>query len=471
MLRTLWRQFKRAFTLIELLVVIAIIAILAGLLLPALAAAREKARRSACINNLKQMAIGLESYTSDYGQYFPSWPTYGRDFWNVMNRVENYYERPWGRMTDPKSGTEIFTLAADRTDYGVINTRLIAQGKSTLPPGSMVFPTKGTFSMSPWGLGYLVWGDYVSDLRTFFCPSSGTGISGSTRKFGTTAGSAGTYGPWMGGIPAHTQTHYKRAGGFDKAALFFGDWTWVAKTASYLDASKNCTQVGNAKYKTQGSLGAACDYMYRGLPVKGMWGHYGYDYWCGSRRTHGDSQDPHETLSHGPGAQATPIPDYCYHKYYGKGNPIPVLWTNPIQYSISGTPQFKTNKQLNRRAIVADSFQKYSTTDPQPGDAFYTHREGYHVLYGDWSARWFGDPQERIAWWTQEGVSSIYAPSLLSTWLCQNHYNAGTLTGGTFGATNTNPYDDPATYKPHSAYAVWHEFDKKNEMDNGFDEP
>src|SRR5438093_9620550 len=71
------RNGKLGFTLIELLVVIAIIAILAAILFPVFARARENARRSSCQSNLKQLGLGFQMYTQDYDERLPAAGDYG----------------------------------------------------------------------------------------------------------------------------------------------------------------------------------------------------------------------------------------------------------------------------------------------------------------------------------------------------------------------------------------------------------
>ena len=65
------RKSPAAFTLIELLVVIAIIAILAAILFPVFARAREQARKTTCLSNLKQIGLGTLMYVQDYDEVFP----------------------------------------------------------------------------------------------------------------------------------------------------------------------------------------------------------------------------------------------------------------------------------------------------------------------------------------------------------------------------------------------------------------
>ena len=79
------RRSSRAFTLIELLVVMAIIAILAAILFPVFAQAREKARQTACLSNCKQIALAFQMYQQDYdGQFTWQGPHLGDDNFDFM---------------------------------------------------------------------------------------------------------------------------------------------------------------------------------------------------------------------------------------------------------------------------------------------------------------------------------------------------------------------------------------------------
>ena len=121
---------RKGFTLIELLVVIAIIAILAAILFPVFARAREKARQTSCLSNVKQLVLGAQMYSQDYDEEVMPCYVVGTGYWN--NLIEPYVKN-----------TQIFRCPSNQTAYSGYGHNHCNLGyRSSISLGKIAYPAE-----------------------------------------------------------------------------------------------------------------------------------------------------------------------------------------------------------------------------------------------------------------------------------------------------------------------------------------
>ena len=415
-----------AFTLIELLVVVAIIAILAALLLPALTAARERARRAACAANLDEIGKGIENYLGQFDNYYPggcSWDMSHRFVGGYIHDDEGEREKFYALIREGDSINPGLAGQFDATWAGTYYggtedprkyLRTLGGGQVYVPGNarSVVGTRNSDLKMAPRSLGWLIYTGTVPDAKVFYCPSA--------RDVEQVPG-------YNSVMAQQNLEDWASAGGYDRETLIYGNWTHNQATQWH--------------YNNFGIMG---QYSYRNTPCTGL--------------------DP------------TGSGNGVYWKWYPYTKVTTIPYTRPKVTTSPGCPAFKTPKALRGRSLVSDMFDKNGQNqsvryahDTDAGLGAECHKDGYNVLYGNYETRWYHDQEKRIIYWDvyQSGDTITDKDGITITGGVEN---GNGLTAAWSIWSGVGSYDAQAGMEVN---LLFHTFDEQVGIDEGvlFDKP